>query len=773
VPALEFPGAEAPAPDRPTLALDAFAPAFEGSPDLVAAVSTDGWLLWSNPAWTQGLGRSREELTRTRLPEVVHPHDAPALFAALQVAREGESTRSLALRLREASGQWLAHDASLGHEIAPGLCLFIARQRVDPQPLPDPTARAHADLVERHLPVGSWWFDLQRRQLSLTEGAALLFGIGSQPVLITPDDLWPLLQDRGAAELEAFLRGALEEPDDLDAVVPVPTPAGPRRLRFTTTWPLGRDGARPQCVGVVHDFSAELRPIREVEARAEAAETRAARQAALLSLAESHPSTFSELYEQYRAVGLDYTQLPHGGVYTAVGHHLSPTPPRLEPLEDPVRAELQRALNEGVPTYWSEAEGHLTDGQVLLAAPIHAQETLRGILAFFGRMPKGHQSAADLAFVTLAATALGRAIETLESTRQTNYQRNLFEGLFRQTPDGILLEDLRHRRVLMVNESLCRMLGYGRDAVAGRKSTFLYFAPEDLEAASTAPSTLKPIELRLRSALGRALPVEMVSTEIADDRAQPIAIMRHVRDISARQEAEAVKREFIAVASHELRTPLTALLGSVALLREVGVDLPDPLPELTNLATRSGERLKALVDDILDLQRLENGRAPIEGESFDLLSLATEAVALAKSLSRVFNGEFRVSGHPAPVLADPRRIHQVLANLFSNASRYAPIGSVVRVHVGADGGYATCSVVDAGPGIPDAIRGRIFEKFVRSEPTSAVNRPSGIGLGLAIAKTIAEDHEGDLEVSCPDEGGTCFTLRLPLTPDSTRPEARP
>jgi PAS domain S-box-containing protein len=415
----------------------------------------------------------------------------------------------------------------------------------------------------------------------------------------------------------------------------------------------------------------------------------------------------------------------------------------------------------------------------VLAAPIRADFTVRGVLAFFGEIGAEARGADDLEFVTLAAMALGRAIETLESVRHTGYQRSLFEGLFRQTPDGIFLEDARQRRVLMVNDALCGMLGYARNEMVGRRSTYVFASEGEFDGVGVdwgmgSDGERAPVELSLRRKDGTALPVELVSTRVRGDRGEPLAVMRHVRDISARQKMEAMKQEFIAVASHELRTPLTATLGSLALLKEVATDLPEDHRELVDLAHRSGERLRALVDDILDIQRLEGGRLPLLRQPFDLRRLVSDALESHGGMARSYDVRFELeAGTPATVHADARRIMQVLSNLLSNACKHSPAGAEVRVavqtEIGPDGAWGACSVKDQGPGIPVDFRPRVFEKFTQADSTST-RRTSGSGLGLAITRAIVEEHEGTVDFTCPDEGGTVFTFRLPLHVED---EARP
>ncbi|WP_290061997.1 HAMP domain-containing sensor histidine kinase [Amycolatopsis solani] len=201
-------------------------------------------------------------------------------------------------------------------------------------------------------------------------------------------------------------------------------------------------------------------------------------------------------------------------------------------------------------------------------------------------------------------------------------------------------------------------------------------------------------------------------------------------------DADRQRRELIANVSHELRTPITALNGVLENLVD-GVEDPDPATLKT--ALQQTERLATLVDELLDLSRLDAGAIPLHKTSFSLSSLLDEAVSEAALVRGV---RFSVSAPDVRVTADRGRLFQVVANLLENAVRHGPAGGSVRVLGEVRPGEVRIDVCDEGPGIAPADRVRVFERFTRGE------RPSGggTGLGLAIARWAVELHGGTIGV---------------------------
>lgn len=236
-----------------------------------------------------------------------------------------------------------------------------------------------------------------------------------------------------------------------------------------------------------------------------------------------------------------------------------------------------------------------------------------------------------------------------------------------------------------------------------------------------------------------------------------------VRDISERKRAEEIKDQFIAVVSHELRTPLTSITGSLGLLNGGAVQgLPDGARRLISIAYANSDRLGRLVNDILDLEKIQCGRMPFASDPFDLTVVLRRTVEEMDSYANKYDVKILLPETDQPIwaLGDAERIAQVAANLISNAVKVSSKGGVVRIGFGRREGSVQVSVSDNGPGIPEAFQSRIFTRFAQVESSDSPQR-GGTGLGLAICKEIIDRQGGRLFFKTAPGKGTRFFVTLP------------
>jgi PAS domain S-box-containing protein len=235
------------------------------------------------------------------------------------------------------------------------------------------------------------------------------------------------------------------------------------------------------------------------------------------------------------------------------------------------------------------------------------------------------------------------------------------------------------------------------------------------------------------------------------------------------EEVEQLKKGFLSTVSHELRTPLTSIRGSLGLLASGAAGpLSDHVVEVVALAERNAIRLMALIEDILDLERLETGK----------IELQMTRVPIASILRRAMESLAAFGAHGVTVDApnvsssidvDADRIVQVLVNLLSNAVKFSPPGGVVTIAVTVDGQWTEFRVIDHGRGVPAVHRRAIFERFRQVDPSDAREK-GGAGLGLAICKSIVEQHGGSIGVESEEGAGSAFWFRLAsLTPADGAP----
>jgi signal transduction histidine kinase len=256
-------------------------------------------------------------------------------------------------------------------------------------------------------------------------------------------------------------------------------------------------------------------------------------------------------------------------------------------------------------------------------------------------------------------------------------------------------------------------------------------------------------------------PVEIL-THISDDFSSGRTLVSVVRDISARKQAEQLKLSSVSTVSHELRTPLTSIRGALRLL-ESGVlgELSPDAARTVAVASRNSERLAAIVNDILVLQRLSSGELTVDLQPNDLRDLLQEAAEANAGYAAECDVEIAVEASPWPALAmfDPDRMMQVMANLLSNAAKFSTEGSTVVVRLRDRDANWRIEVQDTGPGIPKAAQATIFDSFTQAGNVNPKGHP-GTGLGLTICKKIVEQHYGSIGFETDPMRGTIFYIDL-------------
>ena len=223
---------------------------------------------------------------------------------------------------------------------------------------------------------------------------------------------------------------------------------------------------------------------------------------------------------------------------------------------------------------------------------------------------------------------------------------------------------------------------------------------------------------------------------------------------------ERLKNGFLSTVSHELRTPLTSIMGSLGLLASGAVGpLADEAVEVVAIAERNAIRLIALINDILDLERLETGTIELQFAQVPIESVLRRAMESLATFGQTHGVTVDAPEVSSMIWADPDRIVQVLVNLLSNAVKFSPPGGVVTIGVGLREGWVEFRVTDRGRGVPAAHRRTIFERF-RQVETSDAREKGGTGLGLAICKSIIEQHGGTIGVESEDDDGSTFWFRV-------------
>jgi signal transduction histidine kinase len=340
---------------------------------------------------------------------------------------------------------------------------------------------------------------------------------------------------------------------------------------------------------------------------------------------------------------------------------------------------------------------------------------------------------------------------------------------------GVLFEDatirLRAQEDLRVSEARQRAL------VRALPDT-LYRVLRDGSLRDVKEGAPAPLALALRVAAALVEPLGLGEVRVfeSEDRGEDIEVrlvnsgeeelLAIVRDISERKRGERRKDEFISVVSHELRTPLTSIRGALGLMEGgvVGV-APPAMHELIVVARNNADRLVRLINDMLDLDKMEAGRMDLDLTAIDAAELVDTAVSGVRSSADLAGVRLlRVTPAGVSVLGDRDRLLQVLTNLLSNAVRFSPPQAIVTVTVSESSeGRVRFVVEDEGPGVPRDRVNDLFRKFARISDESA-RRRGGTGLGLAISKAIVDQHGGVIGLVPGDRRGATFAFELPVTP---------
>jgi len=410
---------------------------------------------------------------------------------------------------------------------------------------------------------------------------------------------------------------------------------------------------------------------------------------------------------------------------------------------------------------------------VMLAAPIGsamdrlasvAQAIAQGDFARRIALRRGDEiGQAAAAFDAMAATLERDVAERLRVQAQTT-------SILDSAAEGIYAID-RQGYATLVNHAAATLTGYRLEELQGAHLHSLIHhsrldgSPLPEEECPATRSLLEQTPQHVRGEIfwrkdGIPFPVAYTATPIREGGiATGVVVTFH--DISERLAIEKMKDEFIAVVSHELRTPLTSIRGSLGLLA-AGLmgPLSDRAQHMLDVALSNTERLIRLINDILDIERIESGRAPMEPRPLDARDLVLRCIEGLQAVADA--AQVRLVEHAAPVrlLADPDRMLQTLTNLVSNAIKFSPPGQVVEIGAAGEDGAVHFSVRDRGRGIPADKLETIFGRFEQVDASDSREK-GGTGLGLAISKSIVQQHGGRIWAESTPGQGSTFHVVLP------------
>jgi two-component system phosphate regulon sensor histidine kinase PhoR len=329
--------------------------------------------------------------------------------------------------------------------------------------------------------------------------------------------------------------------------------------------------------------------------------------------------------------------------------------------------------------------------------------------------------------------------------------------------DGLLAVD--HRGiVLLANDALA----HSHD-VGGSTGTHYLEVFRQAEIGALIDQVLKSGERRTTeidlAGSGRSFVLVGVPFPASPGEAHGAVIT--FNDVSERRRVDRIRRDFVANASHELRTPLTSIRGFVEALEDGGLEEPETAGRFLSRIRANADRMASLVDDLLELSRLESGAQAPALEPLDCGAVVADVVAsFAKIAARKSIALESVEARIPPVSSDADRLRRILEHLVDNALKYTPDGGRVTVRVAPEGEGVAVSVEDTGPGIGPEHLPRLFERFYRVD-TARSRELGGTGLGLSIVKHLAESMGASVKVTSVVGTGSTFEVRLPARPSGS------
>lgn len=396
---------------------------------------------------------------------------------------------------------------------------------------------------------------------------------------------------------------------------------------------------------------------------------------------------------------------------------------------------------------WVVYDDQPYDVRSVIATPLRRRQRVIGVLTLVHDEPNRFAED-DLLLLNAIAGQAAIALENARLFKETEQEREKLSAIINSTQDAVLVATPENKSVL-----------------------FNPAAQELLGLESPPPQGVPLAELTMNESLLKLLsPTTPTSSEVAipDGRTMwgtvteipGVGRVTVLRDISAFKALDKMKRDFVTAFTHDLRTPLATVKGYVELVRMDG-PVSDRQEEDLDGITRAANLMKSLIEDLLELSRLERleelAREPV------ILDEVVEASVFAMqpmAASREIKLSLDKSSADTVVEGNSVLLSRAVSNLVDNAIKYTPSGGRVQIRLNSDGGQAFVSVIDNGPGIKAKDLPRVFEKFYRAR--AELDDIPGTGLGLAIVKTIAEQHSGRVWVESQPNSGSVFTLSIPV-----------
>jgi two-component system sensor histidine kinase VicK len=360
---------------------------------------------------------------------------------------------------------------------------------------------------------------------------------------------------------------------------------------------------------------------------------------------------------------------------------------------------------------------------------------------------------------------LGRDVtRQAESEAQLRASEEQFRAMAASMADGVVITDLDDH-ALYINGRVTQITGYWREELLGTVIADKILTPEgratvarNTDSRRSGESNRYTVEMIRKDGTHRWL--EIGGAPLRDAAGKIVGTVGTITDVTDRHSAEEVREQMVSVVSHELRTPLTALGAALKLLRREVPEGDERAERLLGLAVRNSDRMLGLVNDLLDLERLESSASVLKLTEFPVAELIEQAIDLLEPLAAERQVRLIAEDTTCVVRADRERVSQVLLNLVANAIKFSPDAGPVRIGTQRCAEKVEIFVRDEGRGIPEDRLQTLFRRFAQVHEDDSL-RKKGAGLGLAISRAIVEQHGGRIWAENAPNGGSVFRFTLP------------
>ena len=429
----------------------------------------------------------------------------------------------------------------------------------------------------------------------------------------------------------------------------------------------------------------------------------------------------------------------------------------------------------GLPDFRSPIAG---DGPIsFLLAPILHQGERAGTFHLAGKEGEREFTREDEETLALFASQAAMAIANARRHREERRVRADLETLINTSPVGVVVFDAATGVPESFNREAARIVDglLDRDQPVEELLEVITYVRSDgrevslrempLAEALRSVETVRAEEIALRVPDGRSVSVLLNATPIHSEDRQLVSFVVTLQDMTPLEEQERLRADFLAMVSHELRAPLTSIKGSAATVLGSSTELdPAVVRQFFRIVDEQADHMNSLVADLLDVARIETGELPVSPEPAEVAVLVDRARSAFSSGGGRNSLEIDIQPDLPLVLADRRRVVQVLGNLLANAARHSPQSSVIRIEAVRESVHVAFSVADEGRGIPAENLPHLFRKFSRVQPGEEAE---DTGLGLAICKGIVEAHGGRIWAESDGPGrGARFTFTLPTVEEA-------